>query len=142
MILNEALAFQEMRPSTDVDWRREEEIEKEIEDILGSINKHNIAEVLKRQLQEKIVKAISKVAKVASKNARPPEEKAVELSVNDAFARGSEEPAPTTAKPGSAAEAATKAESLAIVLMQKKMANLKKNLEIAEHKARSVTMQW
>lgn len=135
-ILTEALAFQDTTPHTVVNWREEEVIEREIEDLLSHIEKQNIAESFKKAVKEKIVKAVQKVAKVVAKSRpRTITEDVGDLSAASMLARN-DGPRETVV------ETADKAESLAIILMQKKMINLRKQVELAEQKSRSVTLQW
>lgn len=148
-ILNDALAFQDEEfTRDDFDWRKEEEIENEIASFLVQIEKQNVAETFKRQMRDTVVSIVQKVSKkvykkVASQKASQLEDR-FDMPASSTFGKIDESrDALKDADRSSSPEAAQKtSENLAIVMLQKKIANLKKQVELAEQKARSATLQW
>eukprot|EP00981_Chlorochromonas_danica_P000426 scaffold96_cov167-Ochromonas_danica.AAC.33 len=144
-VLNEALAFQTKSPTIEVNWLEEELIEKEIADLLDNIDQQNIAENFKTQMRKKIVEAVKRVAQVAATNSPREAMDKFEFPAITSFGKIDDKKTsldPALSPPKPTTDAIAKAESLAIVMMQKKMSNMRKQLELAEQKARSVTMQW
>jgi hypothetical protein len=144
--LYEALQQQEIKLHTELDLVEEEELGKEIEELLTKIENQNIAESFKQQVREKITKVVQKVADVTTNKIKPIFDEQFDFQPPPKAPETSDEKRDTSTTNDAAATTKSSAEkigdSVAMVMMQKKLATLKKELEVSDQKARSVTLQW
>ncbi len=143
-------------------WEEQEEVNKEIESILGTIEKQDLAENMKLDIKRRMKMAVGKLTKITEKQ-QEKAAKAAKSKAKNAFNKALAVQAMATINgDGPSGEMVgvgsggggggmdyedlkgdVKGDSAIVsIMLQNKVTQLQKQVENLEQKARSVTMQW
>lgn len=142
-----------INPDDEIETANEEETIREIEELLNQVEQNDFAAKMKKEIKSRMHSAYHTFSKIVER------EKLKVANVEDLMEldqintkKESKSPKKTdSSHPKTADSERTSSpsragsidgNSLVAVMLQKKVANLKKQLEVAEQKSRSVTSQW
>lgn len=136
-----------------LDWREEDAIEREVAEILEDVDNRQstIAEEMRAQFQQRMATALRKCMMIISKQKVTEYVASRDEGDDEARDQFDVEGAPLSiTKPGSISSSTSggpssldnHTEGMVVAMLHKKTAGLKKQLELAEQKARSATLQW
>lgn len=117
-----------------VDLSEEESVSREISELLESLERSNAAQLLETTFRPKLAAASSKLTALYEENARR-----IAAALEDSNTKIPNMPLYDSAEANSSAQ---KSDMLYNLMMQKRLNNMKRSLELADLKARSVTNQW
>jgi hypothetical protein len=145
------------------DWNAEEDLAREIEGILGALEKQDFAENLKLDIKRRMQMAVGKLTKITEKQ-QEKAAKAAKSKAKSAFNKALAVQAMSTmAGDGSGMDMGTSTttsssnggtdyedikgdvkgdSAIMSIMLQKKITELQKQLESVEQKVRSVNLQW
>ncbi len=120
----------------DLNWADEEEIANEIASILRKLEESNVANTIKNAYNKKVEVSTARLAKLFEKQKLMTLAEDVDESLNEILGNQLQQ-----SNKGDDNGSSHK-DNVVQMMLQKKIVNLKKQLDMSDQKARSATLQW